>query len=152
MVQMIHFIANLNDPLDSSREVELSYTPDISDHLHFEWLIKSNNLNWHSGDVLMQIMEISHYSSSWYRLKNEQVLYIYIFICTSENISQYHRLKSCDIAYAFERGKQENIDEIETGTFIYITDISTHGIDSLYPVLTRHKQNPSPYIYWYIYF
>lgn len=62
MVQMIHFVANLNDPLDSSREVELSYTPDISDHLHFEWLIKQkNNLNWHSGDGLMQIMEISHY-------------------------------------------------------------------------------------------
>ncbi len=78
--------------------------------------------------------------------------FIYIFICTSENIPQYHKLKSCDIAYAFERRKQENIDEIETGTYIYITDISTHRIDSLYPVLTQHKQNPSPYIYLYIYF
>lgn len=111
MVQMLHFVANLSDPLNSSREVELSYPPDISDHLHFELLIKQKNyLNWHSG-VLMQIMEISHYSSSWYRIRNEQVLYIYI-IYTSENIPQYNRLKSCDIAYAFERGKQENIDEI----------------------------------------
>lgn len=76
--------------------------------------------------------------------------FIYIFICTSENIPQYHRLKSCNIVYVFERGKRENIDEIETGMYIYITDISTHKTDSLCPVLTQHKQNPNPYIFIYL--
>lgn len=76
-------------------------------------------------------------------------LYIY-FICTSENIPQYHRLKSCNIVYVSERGKRENIDEIETGMYIYITDISTHKNDSLCSVLTQHIRNPNPFIYLYI--
>lgn len=52
--------------------------------------------------------------------------FIYIFTFTSENITRYHRLKSCNIVYAFERGKIKNMDEFETGTYIYVTDISTH--------------------------
>lgn len=72
---------------------------------------------------------------------------IYIFICTSENIPQYRRLKSCDTAYAFERGKQENIDEIETGTYIYITDISTQDWFSLSGAHTTQTKPQSIYIF-----
>lgn len=71
-------------------------------------------------------------------------IFLYVHLKIYLNITGF---KPVILYLLFEKGrKKENIDEIETGMYIYMTDISPHRIDSLGPVLTQHKQISNPYI------
>lgn len=116
-----------------------------------EWLIKLADRNWHSGNLLMEIIVISHYTSSWYRLKNVQVLYIYIyFICTSENIPQYHRLKSCNIVCFWEREKGKYWWNWNWHVYLHYWHLNTQEWFSLFGAHTTQTKPQSIYIFIYL--